>query len=334
MEADVSRVSVCKNKSSVKVSGSVKFSVIIPAYNAALYIKNSIDSILNQTFSDFEILVVDDGSIDDTEKIVNIIKDERIRYIRQSNGGVSSARNTGIRNARGEYVCFLDADDLWKPNHLEVVLNLINKYPGASVFLTGYEILLHDGKSVIRVWPGVENDLQIDNVFKYIFKYGYFISTNSISCKRDSFDVVGVFEVGVKNGEDDDMWYRLFAYYSAAVSSMVTTIYIRENSSATATRVFTNNWPFLGRVNTIMASSEVSEERKAYLKRLLEQRKLSFVRYCIVSGDKKTAWMHMRKIDTCLIKKRKYIETLVALIIPSAISNYFVSKRDKQYYGT
>lgn len=309
------------------------FSVIIPAYNAALYIKKSINSVLNQTFSDFEILIVDDGSTDDTKEIVKTIEDDRIHYIYQINGGVSSARNTGIYNAKGEYICFLDADDFWRPNHLEVVFNLINKYPDISVFLTGHEILLHDGSSIIKTCPGIESDLQICNMYEHIFKYGYFIHTNSVSCKRECFDVVGLFEIGVKNGEDDDMWYRLFAYYSVVASSMVTTTYIRENSRATATRIFVDNWVFLDRVNSIMTSSEIPNEKKIYLKRLLEQRKLSYVRYCILNGDKKSAWVHVKKIDKGLLKKRKYFETLIALIIPSSLLNYFISKRDKQYYG-
>ena len=311
----------------------MKFSVIIPAYNAASFIKKSISSVLNQTLGDFEILVVDDGSVDDTKEIIKTIEDNRVHYIYQRNGGVSSARNTGICNAKGEYVCFLDADDLWKPNHLKVIFDLVNKYPDASVYVTGYEILLHDENSISKVCPSVDNDLQINNMFEHIFKYGYFIHTNSISCKKSAFDTVGLFEIGAKNGEDDDMWYRLFAYYSVAVSSTVTTTYIRENSRATATRIFVDNWPFLNRVNAIMASSEVSEEKKKYLKRMLEQRKLSFVRYCILNGDKKSAWRHLKKLDKSLLKKRKYIETLVALIIPSSLSIYFVSKRDKQYYG-
>lgn len=309
------------------------FSVIIPAYNAALYIKNSVISVLNQSFKDFEILVVDDGSTDNTREIVMTIQDERVQYIVQPNGGVSSARNTGICAARGEYICFLDADDLWKPNHLETISYLIEKYPESDVFLTGHEILLHNGNTIVKVCPGIEDDLQIDNMFQHLFKYGYFINTNSVSCKKSTFDSVGLFEVGVKNGEDDDMWYRLFAYYSTAVSSIVTTIYVRENSRATATRVFADNWPFLHRVDTIMLSSKVSEGKKVYLQRLLEQRRMSFVRYCILIGDKKTAWQQMQKINTRLLKRRKHIETLIMLIIPCAISKYLASKRDKYYYG-
>ena len=311
----------------------MKFSVIMPAYNAALYIKNSINSVLNQTFGDFEILIVDDGSTDDTKEIVNSVKDDRIHYIYQRNGGVSSARNTGISNAKGEYICFLDADDLWKPNHLEVIEKLIEKYPAADVFLTGHEILLRDGRFVTRACPEVSCDAQIDNMFEYIVKHGYFFHTNSMACKKITFDDVGLFEIGVKNGEDDDMWYRLFSYYSTAVSSTVTTVYVRENSRATVNRVFVDDWVFLRRVDGIMSSSRVSEEKKVYLRRLLEQRKLSFVRHCILSGDKKTVRKQIKLIDKSLVKKKKYFETLIALLLPCSVSAFFVKNRDKQYYA-
>lgn len=308
------------------------FSVIIPAYNAASYINNSIDSVLNQTVGDFEILVIDDGSEDDTKSIVESIKDERIRYIYQSNGGVSSARNTGISNAKGEYICFLDADDLWKPNHLEVISRLIKKYPDTDVYITGYEILLNDGQVIPKICSGVCNDQQSDNVFKQIWECGYFIHTNSIACKASAFEVAGLFEIGVKNSEDDDMWYRLFLYFSSAISSEITTTYIRENSNATKSRIFVEDWIFYKRCDGIMASNAVSDEKKFYLRRLLEQRKLSFVRYCLVNGDKKTAWERMKLIDKKLLKKKKYIVTLVALMIPSAVSTFMVKKRDRKYY--
>lgn len=310
------------------------FSVIIPAYNAAPYIYMSIKSVLDQTINDFEIVVVDDGSIDDTSKVVQSINDHRIRYIYQSNAGVSAARNTGIRSAKGEYICFLDADDLWKCNHLEEIAHLIIKYPSAGVFLTGHEIRLHNGTSLTRVCPCVDADLQIDNMFEYIFRYGYFFHTNSIVCKLEVFETVGLFEVGVKIAEDNDMWYRLFAFYSVAVSKNVTTIYIRENSRATSTRVYVDDWVFLYRVNGIMDSMKVSQEKKASLLRLLEQRKLSLVRHLILKGEKKNAWKQMKAIDRRLVKKKKYIETLVAFMFPSALSMYLVTKRDRNYYGS
>lgn len=309
------------------------FSVIIPAYNAENFIKNAIDSVLSQTIEDFEIIVVNDGSNDSTENVVNEISDKRVRCISQKNAGVSAARNTGIQNAKGEYICFLDADDLWNPNHLEVVSQLINKYPETSVYLTGHEIILHNGQRIAKACPGVSVDMQSDNLFEHIWKYGYFLNTNSVVCKKSTFDIVGQFEVGVKNGEDDDMWYRLFSYFSVAISSEITTAYIRENSRATMSKIFVNDWIFLQRVDDIMASSDVSDEKKKYLHKLLEQRKLSYVRHCLLTGDKKTARKQMKQIDKKELKFKKYAETLLAFMVPSFVSAKAVNNRDKQYYN-
>ncbi len=308
------------------------FSVIIPAYNAESFIRNSIASVLAQTVDDFEIVVVDDGSKDNTATAVKSIDDFRIRYIYQENAGVSAARNMGIQNARGEYICFLDADDLWKPNHLAELTNLINKYPAASVYMTGHEILLHNGQVIKKSCPGVSGDLQSDNVFRLIWEYGYFIHTNSIACKASTFDTVGLFEVGVKNGEDDDMWYRLFAYYSAGISSEITTTYIRENSRATVSKIFVDDWVFLKRVEAIMADDAVSTEKKHYLKHLLEQRKLSFARDRILNADKKTALKILRGLDKRLVRKKKLAETLIALLIPHRLVAAHIKNRDRMYY--
>lgn len=309
------------------------FSVIIPAYNAENFIKNAVNSVLSQTIEDFEIIVVNDGSNDSTENVVTEISDKRVRCVSQKNAGVSAARNTGIINAKGEYICFLDADDLWKPNHLEVVSQLINKYPETSVYLTGHEIVLHNGQRISKTCPGVSDNIQSDNLFKHIWEYGYFFNTNSVVCKKSTFDIVGQFEVGVKNGEDDDMWYRLFSYFSVAISSKITTAYIRENSRATMSKIFVNDWVFLQRVDDIMASADVSDEKKKYLHKLLEQRKLSYVRYCLLTGDKKTARKQMKQIDKKELKFKKYAETLLAFLIPCSVSKRIINNRDKQFFN-
>ena len=309
------------------------FSVIIPAYNAESFIETAIRSVLLQTVSDFEIVVVDDGSLDRTSEIVRSLGDGRIRYIYQENGGVSAARNTGIQNAKGEYVCFLDADDFWRPNHLSAVSRLIREFPACGVYLTGYEILLHDGRFLKRGCPIASEDMQSDNVFRLIRDYGYFINTNSIVCRRSAFDMVGLFAVGIRNSEDDDMWYRLFCYHSAAISNEVTAVYVRENSRATASKIFVDDWIFLTRVGDVMSSEAVSEEKKYDLLRLLEQRKLSSVRADILKRDKKSAWNKMKGLDVRLLRIRKYVVTVIALLLPSCVSIGLVRRRDRAYYG-
>ena len=115
------------------------FSVVIPTYNRAKYLPKAVDSILNQRFTDFEVIVVDDGSEDNTSQLMKEFssKDERLIYIHQVNKGRSTARNVGIEKAKGEYICFLDSDDYWKPEHLESYHQAISKAENPSFFYCG-----------------------------------------------------------------------------------------------------------------------------------------------------------------------------------------------------
>src|SRR4051812_1023393 len=110
-------------------------SVIVPAYNVASYVGATIESALTQTYQDFELIVVDDGSTDETGAIVDaaVARDARIRVVRQPNGGLSSARNAALRNARGRYIALLDGDDLWDPGFLAAQLAVFESRPDVSV---------------------------------------------------------------------------------------------------------------------------------------------------------------------------------------------------------
>ncbi len=114
------------------------FSVIIPLYNKENYLKNTLNCVFNQTFVDFEVIVVNDGSTDNSIKVVEEYKDERLIVIHQKNQGVSVARNTGMAHAKANYLCFLDADDLWKTNHLQVFYDTIAKFPEAKMYCGRY----------------------------------------------------------------------------------------------------------------------------------------------------------------------------------------------------
>ena len=104
-------------------------SVVIPLCNKESYIRRALNSIVNQSFQDFEVIIVDDGSTDKGAEVVRGFDDPRIRLIQQENSGTFTARNRGIKAARGDLIAFLDADDEWKPEHLEVLLRLQEKYP-------------------------------------------------------------------------------------------------------------------------------------------------------------------------------------------------------------
>ena len=312
------------------------FSVIIPAYNAAGFIKKTIESVLNQKEQNFEILVIDDGSTDATSSVVKSIEDERIHYIYQENAGVSVARNTGILSSKGEFICFLDADDWWKSNHLETLNKLILDYKNANVFITGHEVWLRDGsiieKSKIRLKEIKKESFYSENAFETILKHGYFFHTNSMCCERGVFEKVGLFEPGVKNGEDDDMWYRMFAKYSVAIAMEVTTCYSRQNCIATAQRTRNLDWIFLSRLESIYSDITIPKNRKESLERLMERRKVSDIRYLILSGRKREAIKLFFDLDFRAHKKGRVLFTFIALIVPTKIIKIYIDRRDKEYY--
>jgi glycosyltransferase involved in cell wall biosynthesis len=116
----------------------MKVSVIIPTYNYGRFIKECIDSVFAQTFQDFEILVIDDGSTDNTGEIIGTIEDARLKYIKIPNSGVSVARNKGIDTAQGENIAFLDADDKWLPEKLELQVKILDEYPDIGLVFTNF----------------------------------------------------------------------------------------------------------------------------------------------------------------------------------------------------
>jgi hypothetical protein len=124
----------------------MKFSVVIPLYNKEHYIEKTIQSVLDQTCTDYEVIVVDDGSKDNSLALARKFESDRVRVIPQENQGVSVARNTGILNANGEFICFLDADDEWRPDYLATVEQLTERYPESAIFVTAYAVNMGNGK--------------------------------------------------------------------------------------------------------------------------------------------------------------------------------------------
>ena len=119
---------------------SIYYSIIVPAYNASKYIRDCIDSVLSQNYSNFELIIVDDGSTDETKSIVyEYSSDTRIKYVYQNNTGVSSARNKGILESNGDYICFVDADDVVSPNFLKTFDDILNKKRIDIVYCENYD---------------------------------------------------------------------------------------------------------------------------------------------------------------------------------------------------
>ena len=204
-------------------------SVVIPLYNKERHIARAIRSVLSQTWGDFELVVVDDGSTDGGAEIVDAMADQRIRLVRQANAGASAARNRGIAVARAEMVAFLDADDEWLPEHLETIERLADKYPGCGAYAAAYAVVAPDGKRWNHVTQGIPAppwEGMIPNYFRSAASFP--VWTSAVAVPKRVFDIVGLFPVGVEIGEDLDMWCRIALRYPICFNSQVSAVYHKE----------------------------------------------------------------------------------------------------------
>jgi glycosyltransferase involved in cell wall biosynthesis len=187
--------------------------VIIPTYNRSDLVQQAIDSVLWQSFRDWELIVVDDGSTDDTRRVVRERYGLRVRYIYQENHGESAARNRGLELATGEYVAFLDSDDLWHPNKLQRQIEAFKDDPSAGLVSTQAYLMNHDGLQLEQAPQGCDRetdvilwaDLVLDNVVAG--------GGSSAVVRRACLDHVGWFDTQIRFGEEWDLWLRIARRY-------------------------------------------------------------------------------------------------------------------------
>lgn len=183
-------------------------SVIIPTFNREKMVARAISSVLGQTFKGYEVIVVDDGSSDETRKAVSEFG-ESVRYIaHQGNCGVSAARNTGIKNSNAALIAFLDSDDYWLPKKLEVQLDFLKKNPHAVACQTG-ELWIRNGR---RVNPKKRHEKPSGDIFIPSLKL-CLVSPSAVMLKRSLFDDVGLFDELLPACEDYDLWLRIACRY-------------------------------------------------------------------------------------------------------------------------
>ena len=194
----------------------MRFSVIIPLYNKAPYVSKAIESVLSQTYRDFELVVVDDGSTDDSLSIARTALERcelPYQLIHQDNAGVSTARNNGVAASHGDYLCFLDADDWWASSFLEKMNGLIRDYPDAGIYGTNY-YYVKNGRQSVCVTTADTGYINYCRV--YAEKLQMPLWTGAVCVSRSVFDELGGFRPHLKLGEDFDLWIKIALKYKVA----------------------------------------------------------------------------------------------------------------------
>jgi glycosyltransferase involved in cell wall biosynthesis len=248
-------------------------SVVIPTYNSAHLLDDALQSVLEQTYKDFEIIVVDDGSTDNTAEVISKY-DDKLRYFRVDNGGPAKARNYGISKSTGKYIAFLDADDKWLPTKLEKQMNMFEQNPEFGMVFT--ENSLFDARGIYKNSLGKDRLLKGNNLAQNIFLYSN-IGTPTVMVRKDVFDAIGLFEESMVQAEDDNMWIRIAANYQVGFIDG-SLVQVRDHSHR-LTRTDKNLIEYV-RNNITMLSSNYGDKVKKSIEKAVP-RKLAKVEFDI-----------------------------------------------------
>jgi glycosyltransferase involved in cell wall biosynthesis len=285
---------------------SPTISVVIPTYNRAYIVGRAIQSILNQTYQDFEIIVVDDGSTDNTEEVVKGFGDDRLRYTRhKENSGASAApRNTGIQMARGEYVAFLSSDDEWLPQMLEKQINKFESLsPDVGVVYCGYACIVEKtGEILSESVPTVRGD-----VFRSMIEESMTLGDLTPLIRKECFEKAGIFDTEFSSAELWDLLIRISKYYKFDfVPEILCKYYIHPEQGATS----------LERV--IQGQDLRTRKYQSYLsKTAVSNRFRHFGTLCCYQGDFKKAGRYFREaIITNPLNIQAYILFLLCKLAP------------------
>ncbi|AMW28711.1 MULTISPECIES: glycosyltransferase [Arthrospira] len=204
-----------------------QISIILPAYNAEKTIKETIDSVINQTFKDFELIIINDGSTDRTLDIISSIDDPRVQVFSYPNSGASVSRNRGFSKASAQYIAFLDADDLWTPDKLELQYAALEADPEASVAYSWTNYIDQYGEFL---YPGFHQSYQGD-VYSILLVKNFLENGSNPLITRHALSAIGGFDESLKGGQDWDLYLRLAAQYKFVCISQAQILYrISEHS--------------------------------------------------------------------------------------------------------
>ncbi len=282
----------------------VQISIVIPLYNKAPYIKRAIDSVFAQTFQDFELVVVNDGSTDGSEKIVETYKDSRLKLLnRFSPSGETAARNFGIRHASADLIAFLDADDRWNEKFLETVLRLSKKYPDAGAYATSFIEKHSSGRFKQPIFWFIPKDRNWEGLIPEYFRscvYGCSpVWSSAVAIPKKVFNDIGGFAEGVTRGGDLDMWARISLKYDIAFSRYIGAVYYKNVQGSSIKKYkCLEGYKIVDSLKHALDNSNFSVYRTRYIKEYANKFILGSAAQCIKAGEIQLAKKHLRNCHT------------------------------------
>lgn len=265
------------------------FTIVIPVYNKENFIGKTLESVLKQTYADFEVIIVNDGSTDNSETIIQTFKDRRIQFFSKENEGVAVARNFGIEKAQGDYICFLDADDYWYSNFLETMHSYSQKLPEQKVFACAIEVETENKTFPANYSIEKKSDFEVVDFFTASQKECVLWTSSSVFHKS-VFESVGNFDTNIKKGEDTELWIRIGLQYSIVFLWQILAQYVYDKSSVS------RNLTYFFEPYTFEKYA-LEEKKNPKLKQYLDLNRFSAIIKCKLNGDFETAKLLYKEID-------------------------------------
>jgi glycosyltransferase involved in cell wall biosynthesis len=298
----------------------MKFTVIIPLYNKAAYITGTLGSALAQTFTDFEVIVVDDGSTDAGPDLVCAMADPRVRLVRQSNAGVSAARNHGIALARGEWVVFLDADDWHHPNYLLGLLAAQAAHPEADTVATAFLSVPDSPDMWPPRWPDYASPPQVELITDLPARWmkGPSLCTSAVSVRTSRlWQMQPCFPPGESQGEDLDLWFRLAECTPIALVHAPLMAYRAEaENSLTTQHCILTAAPFTQRMRFRATSGAMKPSLRESTLVWLAQHDITLARQAVAKGSRFQGLRWLYRGRRAINTGRWWLTAAVALFLP------------------
>ena len=283
------------NQSTTTEGTPTKVSVVIPVYNYARFVGDAVRSVLAQTFRDFELLVVDDGSTDNTPEVVRSFTDSRVVYLPRAHAGVSAAQNAGIRAARGEYITILGADDTYLPSNLEEKVAVLDSRPDIGLVCSDASVFDERAGTIIgRFWrdPGVSH-YWVDPAraarqpLRELLSRGCFIAPQATMIRRSALDEVGLFDESLPTHEDWDLFVRLLMNYRLEIIDTPLVV-LRHHGTNLSGNQEKMNEGALRAIDKTLRYPSLSMEERGLLRHRLEE-ELYFGRLAMKAGNSRAA---------------------------------------------
>jgi len=300
---------------------SISFSVVIPLFNAERFIARAVHSVLTQSHQDFEIIIVNDGSQDNSLLEAEKIPDDRIRIFSQENKGVSAARNRGIAEARNDLIAFLDADDEWLPDFLHTISNLVIEFPECGLFSTNYWFKSKDHCEPSKViyakdWKGI-----IPDYFRDLLA-GHPVHSSAVVIKKDCLLMISGFPADIHFGEDENTWMRLALISKFAYCNKPLSIYHREFASVADQKRanFAGNlYKHSDFLFDILKNGNIPFERRQSIVELLAKLYYPDIRHNIIIGNRKTAMELLMRVRNARTSRWRWLKLFFGVFLPTFI---------------